>query len=113
MYTWLVESVSLTLHKHGLQVIVFYCLGNQSVVESQCEKSSVLLRMPKLMFKAKHTYIHTHTCICMYMKTTHQESCEILLVGTESSHTQTQWKFIKECPNACANGGKSYVKYHD
>lgn len=60
-----------------------------------------------------YVHTHTHTCICIYMKMTHQESCEILLVGTESSHTQTQWKFIKECPNACANGGKSYAKYHD
>lgn len=53
MYIWLVEPVTLTLDKHGLEVTAFYCLENQSDVESQCEKSSVLLKMPGLMFKAR------------------------------------------------------------
>lgn len=53
VYIWLVEPVTLTLGKHGLEVTAFYCLENQSVVESQCEKSSVLLKMPGLMFKAR------------------------------------------------------------
>lgn len=31
---WLVEPVSLTLEKYGLQVIVFYYLENQFVAEA-------------------------------------------------------------------------------
>lgn len=34
VYIWLVEPVSPSLDKYGLQVTVFYCLENQSVVEA-------------------------------------------------------------------------------
>lgn len=34
VYIWLVEPASLALDKYGLQVIGFYCLENQIVVEA-------------------------------------------------------------------------------
>lgn len=34
VYIWLVEPVSRTLDKYGLQATLFHCLENQSVVEA-------------------------------------------------------------------------------